>query len=155
MLLRNSKNVRQGIHAVEAALIYPVSFLLIIGLIVCGMGIFRYQETCHWARAGARWAACHGGQWSFEQGQPLTQPADVFNNAIQPYTIALDPTKINYTVSWSDPGEMPTYPDTTSAGPPFNWRINEITVTVNYTWIPEAYVGGITFTATSTMPVEY
>jgi hypothetical protein len=155
MRLHSLKNQRRGTHAVEAAFVYPVSFLLIIGLIVCGMGIFRYQETCHWARAAARWAACHGGQWSFEQGQPLTQPSDVYNKVIQPYTIAIDQTQLTYAVSWSDPGEMPTYPDTTSAGPPFNWRINEVTVTITYNWIPEAYLGGITFTHTSTMPVEY
>jgi hypothetical protein len=155
MLLRHHKQRRRGVHAVEAAFIYPISFLLIIGMIVCGMGIFRYQETCHWARAGARWAVCHGGQWAFDQGQPLTQPSDVYNNAIQPYTIALNPANITYSVTWSDPGEMPIFPETNMPGPPFPWQINQVTVTVNYTWIPEAYLGGITFTATSTMPIEY
>ena len=155
MLLRTLKHPRRGTHAVEAAFVYPVTFMLVFGILICGMGIFRYQEISHWSHQAARWAACHGGQWSFEQGKPLTQASDVYNTVIQPYTVSLDQTKLSYAVSWSDAGEMPTYPDLTSTGPPFKWRINEVTVTITYIWVPEAYLGGITLTSTSTLPVEY
>ena len=62
MLLRTLKNPRRGTHAVEAAFVYPVTFMLMLGILVCGMGIFRYQEISHWSHQAARWAACHGGQ---------------------------------------------------------------------------------------------
>jgi Flp pilus assembly protein TadG len=155
MLLRTAQKPRRGTHAVEAAFVYPVTFMLMIGILVCGMGIFRYQEISHWSHQAARWAACHGGQYAFENNQPLTTSSVVYTTAIQPYTVALDQTKLSYTVSYSDPGQMPTYPDLTSTGPPFKWRINEVTVTITYNWVPEAYLGGITFTSSSTMPVEY
>ena len=34
---------RRGAVAVEAAVVYPVLFLLLLGVIVGGMGVFRYQ----------------------------------------------------------------------------------------------------------------
>jgi Flp pilus assembly protein TadG len=151
MRFRTLTQARRGVHAVEAALIYPISFLLIIGMIVCGMGIFRYQETCHWARAAARWAAVHGGQYSQENGKRLTTSADVYDNAIQPNLVSLDPTKMTCSVSWSDSGEMPVYYNSSKG----QMSINEVTVTITYNWIPEAYVGGITFRHTSTMSMEY
>jgi len=32
---------------------------------------------------------------------------------------------------------------------------NTVTVTLTYNWIPEAYLGGITLTSTSVMPMSY
>jgi Flp pilus assembly protein TadG len=151
MLLRTLIRPRRGTHAVEAAFVYPVSFMLLLGILVCGMGMFRYQETCHWARTAARWAAVHGGQYSKDTGKPLTTSSDVYNNAVQPHLVALDPTKLNVSVSWTDPGEMPVYYNVSKG----KQSINEVTVTVTYNWIPEAYLSGITFTHVSTMPMEY
>ena len=151
MLLRTLKRPRRATHAVEAALIYPVSFMLLIGMLVCGMGIFRYQETCHWARAAARWASVHGGQYSQDTGKPLTTSTDVYNNVLASHLVSLDPTQLTCSVSWTDSGEMPVYWNSAKT----KQSINEVKVVVTYTWIPEAYVGGITFTHTSTMPMEY
>jgi Flp pilus assembly protein TadG len=93
MLHTRRKSRRRGGTVVECAVIYPLTFLLIIGLMVGGFGVFRYQEVASVAREGARWASVHGYQSVQEANggatNPiLTTPADVYNNAIKPgYTV--------------------------------------------------------------------
>lgn len=149
---------RPGTTLVECAVIYPITFLLVLGLIIGGFGVFRYQEVASSAREGARWASVNGGQCVREAnpntGSPtLTAAGDVYTNAIKPQTDAanLDPTNLTYTVSWADSSQNPTYYDYTSS----SWRTNTVTVTVTYQWIPESYLGGITLTSTSVMPISY
>ena len=60
-MLRRNSPPRSGGTLVEMAVILPVVFLLIFGLIVGGIGIFHYQEVARLAREGARWAAVHAG----------------------------------------------------------------------------------------------
>jgi Flp pilus assembly protein TadG len=158
MLYGRRKRGRRGATVVECALVYPLTFLLIIGLIVGGLGVFRYQEVASVAREGARWASVHGYQCVQEAnpgaGNPtLTTPADVYNNSIKPQADAanLDPPSLAYTVSWADASQAPTYYDSNSG----KWRTNTVTVTITYQWIPEAYLGSITLTSTSVMPMSY
>jgi Flp pilus assembly protein TadG len=149
---------RRGATLVECAIIFPITFLLILGLIIGGLGVFRYQEVAALAREGARWAAVHGGQYAQEANPnnpnpPLTTAADIYQNAIAPAAVSLDSSHLSYTASWANTNEMPTYLDY-SQNPP-QWRTNTVTVTVTYQWIPEAYLGGITLRSTSVMPVNY
>jgi Flp pilus assembly protein TadG len=60
---------RGGATVVECAIIYPAAMLLVMGLIVGGLGIFRYQQMAHLAREGARYAAVRGGHYQSETGQ--------------------------------------------------------------------------------------
>jgi Flp pilus assembly protein TadG len=149
---------RRGATVVECAIVYPITFLLLLGLIIGGLGVFRYQEIASVSREGARWASVNGGQCVREanplKGSPtLTAAGDVYTNAIKPQSDAanLDPPSLTYTVSWADASQNPTYYDYTNSA----WRTNTVTVTVKYQWIPEAYLGGITFTSTSVMPITY
>jgi Flp pilus assembly protein TadG len=156
-MIRNSRTARRrAATVVECAIVYPITFLLVLGLIIGGMGVFRYQEISSVAREGARWASVHGYQSSQEAttGRPiLTTANDVYTNAIKPQADAanLDPPSLTYSVSWTDPSEAPTYYDYTNGV----WRTNTVTVTVTYQWIPENYLGGITLTSTSVMPITY
>jgi Flp pilus assembly protein TadG len=119
---------------VESALIYPLTLLLILGLIFGGLGIFRYQQMAALAREGARWASVHGDAYARETGNPATTAHDVFKTAIQPKAVALYPNCLNYTVTWS--------PDQRAG--------STVTVTLSYRWVPEAfYNGAITLTSTS------
>jgi Flp pilus assembly protein TadG len=148
---------RRGATLVECAVVFPVTFLLLLGLIVGGLGIFRYQEVASLAREGARWAAVHGGQ-SVREADPLNPNPPpitgtvVYQNAVQPRAVSLDPARLACAVSWDDAAEMPSYLDYTQ-NPPV-WRPNRVTVTVTYQWVPEAYLGGITLSSTSVMPVS-
>src|SRR5262245_18446301 len=100
MLLSPTSQLRTGAVALESAIIYPVTFLLIIGLVVGGLGIFRYQECASLAREGARYASTHGAILRKDAGQPIATGADwkqdVYDNAIAPRMVGLDPTLVGY-----------------------------------------------------------
>jgi Flp pilus assembly protein TadG len=136
---------------VEAALVFPVVFFLAMNTIVGAMGILRYNDVALLAREGARYASLHGGQYQLDTGNPAATATDVYNNAIQPRSVALDPTKLSYTVTWNV-NNMPKYVTT-------NYEVaqgNTVTVTVTYKWYPEIYlIGPITLTSSSTKQMEY
>ena len=41
---RKSQLRRRGVSAVEAAVVYPITILLLLGTVVLGLGVFRYQQ---------------------------------------------------------------------------------------------------------------
>ena len=51
---------RRGAALVETAFVFPVLIVLMIGLIVGALGVFRYQEVASLAREGSRYASLHG-----------------------------------------------------------------------------------------------
>jgi Flp pilus assembly protein TadG len=158
MIISPRKQRRSGAAVLESALVLPVTFLLTLGLIIGGLGVFRYQEVASLAREGARWASVHGGQCVREanpnsSSPTLTTANDIYQNAIQPQAVGLDLTQITVTASWDNASQMPTYLDYTKSPPA--WRTNTVTVTVTYKWLPEAYLGGITLSSTSVMPMSY
>ena len=66
MIAAHRARRRRGVAAVEFAVIAPVVLLFAFGLIVGGLGVFRYQEVAHLAREGARYASTHGGMYRQE-----------------------------------------------------------------------------------------
>lgn len=137
--MRYRPQPRRGATVLECAVVYPVFLLLVIGLIVGGLGVFRYQEVAALAREGARYASVRGTRYEFSTGQKAATPANVYDNAIKPKAVALDLSKLSCNVTWSpgnDPGGL-------------------VTVRVTYRWLPEAFLGGMDLTSTSTMTVSY
>ncbi len=63
MLLRTKTRKRNGAYIVEAAFVYPITFFLILAMVIGSMGIFRYQECSFLARLGARYGSVHGGNY--------------------------------------------------------------------------------------------
>jgi Flp pilus assembly protein TadG len=150
MLLRSSRFRRPGRSLAELALVYPVLAMLVLGVVIVAMGVFRYQQVASVARAGARWASVHGGQYASETGNAKATAATVYSNAIQPMAAGLDLSQLSYTVTWTDSSEIPTYNN--SSG---NVTINQVTVTVTYNWVPVAYLGTVTLKSTSVMAMQY
>jgi hypothetical protein len=143
---------RSGTTLVESGLALSFTFSLLIGLVVLGMGVFRYQQTAAVAREAARWASVRGGLYAQETGQPAATQDSVKNQVIPRYASGLDPNHITvFTVTWDDASRMPVYYDYTRQV----WRSNAVHVTISYEWIPEAYLAGITLTSTSEMPMSY
>jgi Flp pilus assembly protein TadG len=151
-MLRLLSHHRRGATTVEFAIVCPIAFFLIFATIIGGLGIYRYQQVAALAREGARYAQVHGGQYAQETGNPAATPADIYNKAILPHAVALDPDHLTYTVTWNrdnfplsiinDNYETPTG--------------NTVTVTVNYQWFPEMYlVGPFTLTSTSVGQMMY
>ncbi len=141
-MIRRTTHPRRGAAAVEAAVVLPVLFLFVFGLIVGGLGVFRYQEVAMLAREGSRWASVHGATYQDEAGNkaPITA-TDVYTNAMKPLAVALDPAKLTYAVKY-DPDMQPP--------------ASTVTVTVTYKWLPEVYlVGPIYLSCTSTRVMAY
>ena len=130
---------RNGVTVMECAVIFPLVFLILAGTIIAAVGVFRYQEIAAVAREGARYATVRGQRYEFQTGNKAATPQEVYEQAILPRAVALDTKQLTYSVTWS--------PDNRQGG--------TVTVQVNYHWIPEAFLGGIQFSSTSTMLVSY
>ncbi len=151
-MLRVPSPRRRGAVTVEAALVFPVVILLLLGLIVGAMGIVRYQQVAWLAREGARYASVHGTDYQLGvPGGTAATAQDVFDKAIRPNATILDPSSLGYSVTW-DKKNAP-YSVTTDFAKP---TTNTVTVTVTYTWIPEVFfIGPITLSSSSTLPMSY
>jgi Flp pilus assembly protein TadG len=150
--MRIQRHVRSGVTAVECAIVYPPVLLLLIGLIVGAIGIFRYQEVASLARRASRYAAVHGTQYAQDTHVPAATPTDIYNAAVQPYAVSLDLSKLSYSFTY-DRNNSPYY--TTVIGGTVVATSNVVTVTITYQWIPEAFLGGIRLTSTSSNPMIY
>jgi Flp pilus assembly protein TadG len=158
--MRLHHKVRSAATLVEFAIVAPSTFLLLLGLLVGGLGIFRYQEVAYLAREASRWACVHGAQYAKDTGKPAAGPDDgvwsggsgqctlLYNNVIHPRAVALDPSKLTYSVTWNTDNNT----NHTVNG---HKVANTVTVTVTYRWIPEAYLGGITFSSSSVSLMYY
>src|SRR5262245_37729382 len=74
---------RRGAVLVESAVVFPVFMILLLGLIVGGMGIFRYQQVAWLAREGARYASVRGADYKKEvSGATAATAQTIRDNAI-------------------------------------------------------------------------
>ncbi len=160
---------------IEAAIVLPVAFVLILGVIVGGSGVFRYQEVAHVARITARYAAVHGGQYAQENATainggtlPTVNESYLKQNIAAANAIVLDSNKLTVSVSitthsgtydWDDTtatnNRMPYSTYTDSNNNPQSVT-NTVQVTVSYQWMPAWFLAGpITLTSTSVLPMSY
>ena len=116
MILQHHRPQRPGTHAVECAVIYPVTFFFILSIIYGAMGVFRYQEMAALARDAARYGSVHGAQYRKDAALVVGAPGTPEGSANTP----LDTSKAPYnaapwnTILWyqchpSDP--TGTYPN--------------------------------------------
>jgi Flp pilus assembly protein TadG len=150
MRLRSPR--RNAATAVEFAVIAPTAFIMLLGIAIGGMGVFRYQQVAHLARDASRWASVHGTTYAADTGNTAATATDVYNNAIVPRSAGLNLTKLNYVVSWSSSNSPST---TKTVNGSQVTTANTVTVTVNYNWVPEAFLGGVTLTSSSTAVMQY
>lgn len=165
---------RRAATLVEAAIVLPVTLLLVFGLVIGGLGIFRYQEVAYVARLAARYACTHAGQYDSDNAAaiaagtlPDVNETYLIQNVIDPAANIMDKTKLSATVTittasgtfnWDNTSgnnnRMPTSTVTQGAGS--ITVSNTVTVTVTYQWTPELYlVGPITLTSKAVMPLSY
>jgi Flp pilus assembly protein TadG len=139
MVYRPRKNPRRGALILECALVYPITFMMILGIIIGGLGVFRYQEVASLAREGSRYASLHGASYQQTTGKAAATAADVYNKAVLPKAVALDASQLSCNVTWN----------------PNNAPGSSVTVTVNYHWIPEAFLPSMNLSSTSMVQVIY
>jgi Flp pilus assembly protein TadG len=144
--MRLARGVRRGTTIVEMSIVAPVTFLLLIGLMVGGLGTFRAQQVAMLATQASRWAALHGTDYANQTGTTPATAEDIYNQAIKPNAVGLDLSQLSYSVVWNTDNSM-------SHSVSINGKSvevsNTVTVTVTYNWLPEAYLGGITLTSSS------
>jgi Flp pilus assembly protein TadG len=150
--VRLHQRKRAGATVIECAVVYPVTFLLLLGLIVGGLGMMRYQECATLAREATRWASVHGAQYARDSGTTPPTAVDIYNQVIAPRAVGLDLTRLNYSVTWNT-SNSPAHILIVNGN--FVEVTNTVTVQITYHWIPEAYLGGITLGSTSVMPMSY
>ncbi len=144
---------RSGATVVECAFVYPVLFVLVLGMMVGAGGIFRYSQLASLAREGARYASVHGQQYAQENNVTAPTPDDIFNNVIAPMAVGFDTTQIGYAITYNTTNwPYHTTLDNNNNVVPIQ---NTVTVTLTYQWVPEAFLGGVTLSATSVMPMSY
>jgi hypothetical protein len=132
---------RWGGTLVEMSMVGSTALLLLIGMIIMGLGVFRYQQLGSLAREGARWASVHGPGWQSNQAGAMPTSSTVMTSAIKPMAVGLDTTKIVCDLEWPSPnGTAPT---------------GMVSVTLTYTWTPEAFLSPVTLKSTSTVPILY
>lgn len=154
MLHRKSRSRRRAAVIVESAIVLPLLVLLILGLIIGGMGIFRYQEVAGMAREAARYASVRGADYQSDVKDAKAATEDeIFEKVIKPRAAAMNLTRLKCKVDWDPPDiRTPLSLKDDYAKP----QATTVTVTVTYTWIPEAYLTGpIVLSSSSTMVLAY
>ena len=170
---------RRGATAVEAAFVLPVAFTFILGMVVMGLLIYYYFQVASLAREGARYASVHGYQYYSDTGTNKLV-SDIYNTAIAPTAAGLNSSNLSYQVYW---GTATTSGNGTSlvwtlvgsntsssnfwssnapaisynpySTPPGEPLYNSVRVTVSYQWKPPLYIGSVTLTSMSEMPMSY
>jgi Flp pilus assembly protein TadG len=144
---------RSGATVVECAFVYPAVFLLVMGLLVGAAGIFRYSQLASLSREAARYASVHGGQYAQEMQVTAPTAADIYNNVVLANAAGFDTSQLSYSITWNtDNSPFHTTLDANNNVIPIQ---NTVTVTLTYQWLPEAFLGGITLSSTSVMPMSY
>jgi hypothetical protein len=97
---------RRAATVVEAAVVLPVAFFLILGLVIGGLGVFRYCQVAHLARETARFASVHGYQYAKNNADAITAgtlPAVDENYLVtsvaRANAVGLDASQLQVTVS--------------------------------------------------------
>jgi Flp pilus assembly protein TadG len=142
MIRKRNLPARRGVSMVEAAVVYPITMLLMMGTLVMGIGVFRYEQLQSLAREGARYASVHGPGYAADNPPAaIASTTDIQNNVLTPMAAGM--TGVGVTLTWN-----PNPPTTTTP--------SVVTVVLTYTWVPEGiWKTSAAFTATSTMPVVY
>jgi Flp pilus assembly protein TadG len=173
-MLLHRRDRRRGASLVEFAMVASLTLLLLIGLVVCSMGVFRYQQTAFLARHAARYAAAHAGQYQQENAAAIAQgtlpnvnDAYIIKNVVQANAVCLDPSNLSVAIYINTSSGSFDWDDIANNGArwPYSLRTvgttsysetNTVSVTVTYQWFPEWFLSGpITFTSTAVMPLCY
>ncbi len=143
---------RRGAAAVEFAVIGSAAVMIVIGLLIGGLGVFRYQQVASLARRASRWASVHGTSYAAATNLSAATATDVYNNAIKPYAAGLNTSDLTYSVTWNT-SNSPSYTAVVSGNTVS--VANTVAVTVNYQWLPEAFVGAKTLSSSSVSVMSY
>jgi Flp pilus assembly protein TadG len=162
-MVRREQIRRHGIALViEAAFVYPIMLLLLLGLIVGGIGVLRYQQAACLAQEAARWASVRGSDYQKDSGQSSPTQQDIVTNAVTPLAAGMDPAALSVQVQWINEvsGQAAAWDSSskavtsmTASGAPVT---NRVRVTVTYRWLPPLiFVGPLNLSSTAEAAMSY
>jgi Flp pilus assembly protein TadG len=151
------RGARAGATTVEFAVIAPIVFLLLIGFAVMALGVYRYQQVGFLARVGARYASTHGAQYRTDHRLPPGTVddwiEDIRVNGVLPQASVMTPENLLVHVEWEMGSNFPKIPINDDGTEVIT---NSVTVTVEYQWLPEVFVGRpITLKSHATVAMSY
>lgn len=149
-MLASNSHRRSGASVVEFAVVAPLFVVIIFGLIVGGVGVFRYNLISSLAREAARVGSVQGIDYERETNKPAATQDSLHTGIVLAKAAALDPARLTTAVSW-DRSNAPKHFGTDKVT-----TTNHIIVTVSYRWQPAALFGQeITLASTSRMPMSH
>lgn len=153
---------RRAAIAVEAAVVYPVLFLLLFGLIVGGIGVFRYQQVTCLAGEAARWVCVRGANWEKETGNPAITAAMGRRDVVLPIGVGLEESAVTVEIHWVNGITGEAVPWDASRRLPLSRNdrddevSNRVRVTVTYRWSPGVFhSSGLTLKSVCEIPMAY
>jgi Flp pilus assembly protein TadG len=153
---------RRAAIAVEAAVVFPVVLVVFLGLVLGGVGVFRYQQTACLAREAARWASVRGSNWEQETNQSSPTAQQILQQAVLPFAAGMDPTQISLQVLWVNQGTGAAVAwdssgkDVQSLTASKDYVTNTVRVTVTYQWTPGwLVIGPINLQSTCEIPMSF
>ena len=161
-MLQRRRNKRRGVIALEAALVYPAFFILLFGIIILGMGVFRYEQVACQAREVARVASVRGAKWAAETKQTAKTEAQLKAEVAVPLAVGMDASLLEVKVHWVDEATGIVHPWDTAAKTATSKTAtgetvtNRVRVSVTYQWAPSFFGWGAqTLQSVSEMPMAY
>jgi Flp pilus assembly protein TadG len=147
---------------VEAAIVLPVLFVILMGILVGGMGVFRYQQVASLAREASRHVAVKGTDWQRESKQNSPTQEQVLKDIVQARAIGMDVSKLSLTIQWVDGATGDVVDWDRSTKEPVSMTstgeavANRVRVTVRYQWMPEVLlVGPYVMQSVSESPMSF
>lgn len=171
MVLTHSSKQRRGASAVEAALVFPLVFLITLGMIVGGFGIFRNHEMAWLARDAARFASTHAGEYATDNKVqilagtlPDVDKQYIIDNIIKGQAAGLDTSVLDVSITiktangeydWDNTADTYDRNPTSLSTSDSKAYQNVVKVTVTYEYAPAWFFGSMKLTSISEMPISY
>jgi hypothetical protein len=133
-----------------------------MGIIVGGMGVFRYQQVASLAREASRHAAVKGTDWQRESKQNSPTQEQILTEIVRARAVGMDASKLALTVQWIDGATGDVVDWDRSTKDPVSMTAageliaNRVRVTVSYEWVPECILAGpIVMQSVSETPMSF
>lgn len=158
----HSRHRRRAAVTAEAALVLIVLVVVMLGTMVCGVGVFRHQQVACMAAEAARYASVHGGDYVKDTPRAAPTRQQIVAAAVTPKAAGMEPGAVAVAVEWVDKGANGQVIDWDSASKDVRsvtvggeYVTNTVRVTVTYHWAPGVFFGPTTLTAVCELPMAY
>jgi Flp pilus assembly protein TadG len=158
----NSLRHRHGVMALESAFVIPLMIFMLLGMVIGGMGVFRFQQVACQAREAARFASVHGGDFQLFTNAVSPTEKEIFQQAVEPMGAGMAVESLTLQIQWLDQSTGKAYAwdsaskDVLSITALGEYVTNTVRVTVSYQWMPGFLgIGPLSLQSTSEIPMAY